>query len=91
MAATQPIETTTRLLTIPEIAERSGYGQRFLRDEVRAGRLRAYRAGKRWLRIREADFADWLESQRVAPAAPDSARDWAEGKIERERLAAWSR
>lgn len=87
MATTGPIEQPSRLLTVPEISERTGFGPKFLREEIRAGRLRAYCAGKRWLRVSASDFEAWLEEQRVAPSAPASAHAWAEDQVERERLA----
>ena len=73
-----------RLYTLPELAQRTGLSIRLLSDAVRAGRLIAFRPGKRWSRVRLADFMAWLNDQRVAP--PDDARAWAQGQLERERL-----
>jgi hypothetical protein len=58
-----------RLLTVPELARRSGVDVKALRGAVRRGELRASYPGERetWPRVRWADFEAWLNSRWDVP------------------------
>ncbi len=70
-----PSHAAAELLSIPEASKLSGRGQRSLRDDIRAGRLRGYRAG-RSVRVRRADVLALVEACPHAPPQPSvSAED----------------
>lgn len=80
------------LLTAPQLARRSGIGAARIRRAIKAGELRAVKAGKTWLRVRLSDFDAWLEALRFVPPAPTvavatDADAWARAKIADEREA----
>lgn len=47
--------------SVDEVARVTGVSRDVLYDEVRSGRLRALRFGKRLLRVRPEDVDEWLE------------------------------
>lgn len=55
----------TRLLTIPEVAERVRLAKQTVRHAVTAGELRAYKFGREY-RVRAEDADAWIESHLVA-------------------------
>lgn len=69
-----PVETTERLLTAAEAAERAAVHVETIRRAVRDGQLAAGRAG-RSLRIDPADLSAWLsDSVRARPRWPQRSR-----------------
>jgi hypothetical protein len=60
-------ESPPLLLTVGAISKRTGLGQTFIKGEIRAGRLRARKAGDRTVVTPEA-FGSWVETLR--PVAP---------------------
>ena len=60
---------------VPELARRTGFDARRLREAVRRGELRAYTGGTHWPRVVWVDFLEWLRATPVAPqASPPRAR-----------------
>lgn len=56
-----PTPKADKLLSVPEVADRLGVGERFVRRLVEERRIRYYKVGK-FVRISESDLADWLEN-----------------------------
>lgn len=75
-AQTLPDADGRRIMTVEDAYERSDrkIGKNFIRAEIKRGRLRAIRAGKRRLLIRLADWEAWLDSREFQPA-PDRVVD----------------
>ncbi len=70
MAGSRP--DALELLTVPELARRTGLSERRVRNAVRRGELRAHTVGGVRVRICLRDFADWLDATATAP--PSSER-----------------
>jgi hypothetical protein len=65
------VEVPPLLLTVAAICERTGLGQTFVKNEIRAGRLRARKAGDRPI-VTAEDFDRWVASLRtIVPAATE--------------------
>ncbi len=60
-------------VTVREAARKHRFSAVWLRAEIRAGRLPAYRRGKRWLLIYEPELIAHLRSMRVTPASAEQA------------------
>lgn len=58
----------TRLLTVEDVAGRSGFGPKAVRSAITRGELPAHKLCGRW-RIREEDYGQWLERSRYVPSA----------------------
>lgn len=66
------------VLSVPQLARRSGIGVRRLRRLVASGEIPAYGGGGHRLRVLWSDFLTWLKTTRVRP--PSRA---AEAHVER--------
>ena len=51
------------MLTCAEVAERLKVSRQFVRDEIAAHRLPAYRLGARAIRIKKEDLAEYIEKR----------------------------
>lgn len=56
------VEMLTRLLPVREAARRTPYTEAFLRERIRAGKLKAQKIGRDWL-ITQADLKRFLTQQ----------------------------
>jgi excisionase family DNA binding protein len=63
-------------MTVRKAARRVGLSPGRLREAIRAGELRGYRPGKRWIRIWEPELIGWIRSTAVPvdPAAEAHAK-----------------
>lgn len=58
----------SKLLTVEEVATRSGFGPKAVRKAIRRGELRAHNLCGRW-RIREEDYDAWVDAATFVPSA----------------------
>lgn len=62
------------LISLRDAAAMSGRGERTLREDIRTGRLRGYRAG-RAIRVRRSDVMELVETHVRAPVEPTDNMD----------------
>ena len=55
----------TELLSVPEVARRTGLGLRQLRRGIKQGELRTFDFG--WPRLKWCEVCAWIESREIAP------------------------
>jgi len=67
------LEERTAMLDIEEVMERLQLSDATIRKLVRAGKLRAYRIGKR-LKFKPEDLDDYIERQVIVPRKRDEER-----------------
>ena len=60
-------------LTLRAAARRFRVSPERLRAAIATGELRAFRAGKRWVRISHSDLIAWMRSRPVAPSGAKRA------------------
>jgi len=56
---------TDRLLTVPEVCERTSLGKTLVYEMIKRGEIRALKAG-RVLRVRESALQPWMDEREVA-------------------------
>ena len=56
------------LLTVAEVARRSKFGEKAVRNAIKRGELRAYKLCGQW-RIRDDDYEEWVEGSKYVPAS----------------------
>lgn len=65
----------TQALTVQEVADLERVHHTTIREEIKAGRLRARRAGvarQSPIRIEPADYETWKQARQIAPAEQPS-------------------
>jgi len=60
--------TNRELLTVPQVARRSGVSAKKLRQAIKSGALVAYTCGTGWPRIYWPEFLQWVRSTRLPSA-----------------------
>ena len=63
------------MLTCSEVAVALAVSTQFVRDEITAGRLHAYRLGVRAIRVRKSDLATYIEKCEASRQKPDRNLD----------------
>ena len=63
----------SEFLTVRRAARKHRFSAAWLRNEIREGRVPAYKRGKRWMLVFEPELIAHLRSMRVTPARAGQA------------------
>lgn len=58
---------TARIYSTRAAAAAVGYGKTFIKEQIDAGKLRAYRPGKRTIKIKGSDLKAWFDAHELRP------------------------